>query len=91
MTEGTERRHGDHRKKRHRDRCAAAQPLYEPAAAQVGIELGGSVNASSSAPNYTAECLQMVGEGVITEARAREIAKRVLRDNAIELYHLDSR
>ncbi len=44
--------------------CAAAQPLYEPAAAQVGIELGGSVNASSSAPNYTAECLQMIGEGV---------------------------
>ena len=44
--------------------CAAAQPLYEPAAAQVGIELGGSVNASTSAPNYTAECLQMIGEGV---------------------------
>lgn len=33
---------------------------------------------------------QMVGEGVITEARARETATRVLRDNAVELYHLDS-
>ena len=44
--------------------CAAAQPLYEPAAAQVGIELGGSVNASTSAPNYTAECLQLISEGV---------------------------
>ena len=44
--------------------CAAAQPLYEPAAAQVGIELGGSVNASSSAPNYTAECLQLINDGV---------------------------
>lgn len=33
---------------------------------------------------------QMVGEGVITETRAREIATRVLRDNAVELYRLDS-
>jgi uncharacterized protein len=33
---------------------------------------------------------EMVGEDVITEARAREIATRVLRDNAVELYHLDS-
>ncbi len=44
--------------------CAAAQPLYEPAAAQVGLELGGSVSASTTAPNYTAECLQLIGEGV---------------------------
>ena len=44
--------------------CAAAQPLYEPAAAQVDIELGGSLSASTNAPNYTAECLQLINEGV---------------------------
>jgi branched-chain amino acid transport system substrate-binding protein len=44
--------------------CAAAEPLYEPSAAQVGLELGGSVKASTSAPNYTAECLQLIDGGV---------------------------
>ena len=31
---------------------------------------------------------QMINEHVITSARAREIARRVLRDNATELYRL---
>ncbi len=44
--------------------CAAAEPLYAPSAAQVGLEVGGSIKASTSAPNYTAECLQLISEGV---------------------------
>ena len=44
--------------------CAASEPLWEPSAAQAGIEFGGGIDASSSAPNYTAECLQLVNEGV---------------------------
>ena len=44
--------------------CAAAEPLYAPSAAQVGLEVGGSIEASTSAPNYTAECLQLISEGV---------------------------
>ena len=44
--------------------CAASEPLWEPAAAQVGIEFGGGIDASTSAPSYTAECLQMINEGV---------------------------
>jgi predicted TIM-barrel fold metal-dependent hydrolase len=34
---------------------------------------------------------QMVTEKVITPARAREIASRVLRDNAVELYRIGTR
>ena len=44
--------------------CAASEPLWEPSAAQVGIEFGGGVSASTTAPNYTAECLQLIDAGV---------------------------
>ena len=40
--------------------CAAAEPLWAPSAAQVGIEFGGGISASTTAPNYTAECLQLI-------------------------------
>ena len=44
--------------------CAASEPLWDPSAAQVGLELGGGISASTTAPNYTAECLQLISEGV---------------------------
>ena len=44
--------------------CAASEPLWAPSAAQVGLEFGGGIDASTTAPNYTAECLQLINEGV---------------------------
>jgi branched-chain amino acid transport system substrate-binding protein len=44
--------------------CASSEPLYAPAAAQAGLQLGSSVKASTTQPNYTAECLQLISSGV---------------------------
>jgi branched-chain amino acid transport system substrate-binding protein len=44
--------------------CAASEPLWAPSAEQVGLEFGGGIDASTTAPNYTAECLQLIDEGV---------------------------
>jgi branched-chain amino acid transport system substrate-binding protein len=44
--------------------CAASEPLWAPSAAQAGLEFGGGIDASTTAPNYTAECLQLIDAGV---------------------------
>jgi branched-chain amino acid transport system substrate-binding protein len=44
--------------------CGAAAPLLEKAAGAAGLTYAGIVNVSASAPNYTAECLKLVGDGV---------------------------
>lgn len=43
--------------------CAAVEPLLKPSAAAVGINYGGLIKVSASAPNYTAECLQIKKDG----------------------------
>jgi branched-chain amino acid transport system substrate-binding protein len=40
--------------------CAEVGPLYKQAAAAVHIPYAGLIGASSSAPNYTAQCLQFI-------------------------------
>lgn len=40
--------------------CAEVGPLYKQAAAAVKIKYAGLIGASSSAPNYTAQCLQFI-------------------------------
>jgi branched-chain amino acid transport system substrate-binding protein len=65
--------------------CSASEPLWAPSAAQVGIEFGGGVTASLTAPSYTAECLQMINEGVdyiqisMTPAAAEKIGADCVR------------
>ncbi|WP_433472294.1 ABC transporter substrate-binding protein [Spirillospora sp. CA-142024] len=43
--------------------CKEATALYGPAAQQVGLQLTGSVAVSTTAPNYTAECLRLKEKG----------------------------
>lgn len=43
--------------------CKEAVPLLEPAAKQQGVQYTGSIAISTSAPNYTAECLKMKDQG----------------------------
>jgi branched-chain amino acid transport system substrate-binding protein len=43
--------------------CKEATTLYTPAAKQVGLQYTGSVAISTTAPNYTAECLRMKNQG----------------------------
>jgi len=42
--------------------CAASEPLYAPSAEAVDIGYVGLIPASTTAPNYTAECLQFIQE-----------------------------
>jgi branched-chain amino acid transport system substrate-binding protein len=44
--------------------CLAANPILVAAADAAGVEYSGPLQVSGSAPNYTAECLQLVDEGV---------------------------
>jgi branched-chain amino acid transport system substrate-binding protein len=44
--------------------CLAAVPIFEAATDAAGVNYTGTIQASSSAPNYTAECLQLNDEGV---------------------------
>jgi branched-chain amino acid transport system substrate-binding protein len=41
--------------------CLAASPVFEAAADAAGVEYAGQVQVSASAPNYTAECLEIIG------------------------------
>jgi branched-chain amino acid transport system substrate-binding protein len=43
--------------------CKSAAPVFEAAADTLGLELAGSIDIASDAPNYTAECLQFIDEG----------------------------
>ena len=44
--------------------CLAAAPVFEAATKTYGLGYAGVFQVSSSAPNYTAECLQMIQKGV---------------------------
>jgi branched-chain amino acid transport system substrate-binding protein len=43
--------------------CKEATTLHGPAAKQFGLQLSGSVAVSTTAPNYTAECLRLKNQG----------------------------
>jgi branched-chain amino acid transport system substrate-binding protein len=46
------------------DSCSAAEPVFAATAAALGLEYSGLVKISSTAPDYTAECIQFVQDGV---------------------------
>lgn len=62
--------------------CAAATPLFEAAAEAQGIEFGGGLGVNADAPNYTAECLQLIDDGVdyIQLSTTVPVAARVAED-----------
>ena len=43
--------------------CKAAAPIFEAAGEALGLQLSGSIDIASDAPNYTAECLQFIDDG----------------------------
>jgi branched-chain amino acid transport system substrate-binding protein len=62
--------------------CSAAAPLLEKAAGATGLAYAGLVTVSASAPNYTAECLKLVGDGVdfAQLSASEETSSRVVAD-----------
>lgn len=44
--------------------CSAAAPIFEGATQALGLEYGGIVTIAFDAPDFTAECLQFVNDGV---------------------------
>jgi hypothetical protein len=62
-----------------------------PNAPGLGWEESTWLGSRKARQALTAVLSQMVNEKVITSARAREIASRVLRDNAVELYRIGTR
>src|SRR5215211_1953106 len=42
--------------------CAEAGKLYQQVTSQAGIGYAGTITAAASSPNFTAECLQLLGE-----------------------------
>ncbi len=46
------------------DSCSAATPVWEATAAAAGLEYGGRVLVSSTAGDYSAECIQFIQDGV---------------------------
>jgi len=43
--------------------CASAADIYESAASDIGVDFAGKTPINGSAPNYTAQCLSLMGEG----------------------------
>jgi branched-chain amino acid transport system substrate-binding protein len=46
------------------DSCSAATPVFEATTAAVGLEFAGTVKVSSTAGDYSAECIQWIQDGV---------------------------
>jgi branched-chain amino acid transport system substrate-binding protein len=44
--------------------CASAAPVFEGATKALGLEYGGVVTIAFDAPDFTAECLQFINDGV---------------------------
>lgn len=62
--------------------CAATGDVYSATAPEVGIEYLGLIAVAASAPNYTAECLNLIGQGseFILVTTAAAVALRVAAD-----------
>jgi branched-chain amino acid transport system substrate-binding protein len=43
--------------------CLAANPVFEAAAKDLGVDYAGTLQVASTAPNYTAECLELINRG----------------------------
>jgi branched-chain amino acid transport system substrate-binding protein len=46
------------------DSCSQASPVFEATAAAEGLEFAGTVKVSSTAGDYSAECIQWINDGV---------------------------
>lgn len=44
--------------------CSAAAPIFEAASETLGLEFSGTVSIAADAPDYVAECLQFIDDGV---------------------------
>lgn len=64
--------------------CAQTSSIYKSAAASLGLEFTGGLAVSYSAPNFTAQCLRMINDGVdfIELDVSTATAKRVASDCA---------
>jgi branched-chain amino acid transport system substrate-binding protein len=62
--------------------CAASEPLFKQAAEAEGIKYEGNVNVATSAPNFTAECLEFKDRGadLIRLSSRYEVAERLASD-----------
>ncbi|GAA2409803.1 ABC transporter substrate-binding protein [Actinomadura vinacea] len=68
--------------------CKEATTLHGPAARQVGLQLAGSVAVSTTAPNYTAECLRLKNQGAdfIQIAVAPAAGRKLISDCTAQGY-----
>jgi branched-chain amino acid transport system substrate-binding protein len=68
--------------------CSAAAPVFEAANATLGLEYSGLVTVAVDAPDFTAECLQFVNDGVdfIQLSVSASVAQRLAGDCATQGY-----
>lgn len=64
------------------DSCSAAAPVFDATAAALGIENAGVTKVSSTAPDYTAECIKWVQDGIdfIQISASGEMGARLYSD-----------
>jgi branched-chain amino acid transport system substrate-binding protein len=62
--------------------CASAEPVLVAAADAAGVRFAGTLKVAASAPNYTAECLRTVSEGVdfVQLSASEETSSRIVVD-----------
>jgi branched-chain amino acid transport system substrate-binding protein len=62
--------------------CVAASPLYQAAAAKEGTTFTGNVQVAAAAPNYTAQCLDLINRRVdfVQLSVVSSVGVRVVRD-----------
>ena len=70
------------------DSCSQANPVFEATAAALGLQLGTSVKVSASAPDYSAECIGFIQEGVdfIQISAAGDLGAKMFQDCADQGY-----
>jgi branched-chain amino acid transport system substrate-binding protein len=68
--------------------CSAAAPIFESAADTLGLKYSGLVTIAVDAPDFTAECLQFVNDGVdyIQLSAGSTATKRLAADCATQGY-----
>lgn len=68
--------------------CSSAAPIFEAANEALGLEYSGLVTVAVDAPDFTAECLQFVNDGVdfIQLSASSSVAQRLAADCATQGY-----
>jgi len=68
--------------------CAQADPLYKASAAENGLAYDGLSKVAVAAPNYTAECVKAVADGVdfYQQSASAEVGLRVAKDCVAQGY-----